>query len=284
MMLNLDAATSSDSDTSHRARSSSIFVSCLSTNALPLLRHHCSPSRQLCQPPTEPSPSSTLHPVCWCLRIGWWGVTPPPMPMTVCSADCIWWCSWSRKTSPSWWIDGWIIYNLIRVFYPYPLKWYRLQIPVTMNYTFTLMVYGYEGYCPHVDDPSGCGSSKLKNMAKSMAGYSKTPAILFVVSPRFHQRSIWHRHGADACLCFKTVTKTWRFFTRKSTICPTSRISLKPLHSLRRALIGLDSRYLCDVSFLFFPKSTATHRNYMKCVCALLILVLGKYVIMYSKK
>jgi hypothetical protein len=26
------------------------------------------------------------------------------------------------------------------------------------------------------------------------------------------------------------VTKTWRFFTRKSTIRPTSRISLKPLH------------------------------------------------------
>jgi hypothetical protein len=51
-----------------------------------------------------------------------------------------------------------------------------------------------------------------------------------------------------------------------------------------RALLGFDSRFLCDVSFLYFPKSTATHMNLMKCVCALFILVLGKYVIMYSKK
>ena len=30
-----------------------------------------------------------------------------------------------------------------------------------------------------------------------------------------------------------------------------------------RALLGFDSRFLCDVSFLFFPKSTATHRNHI---------------------
>ncbi len=43
-----------------------------------------------------------------------------------------------------------------------------------------------------------------------------------------------------------------------------------------RAVLWFDSRFLCDIAFLFFPKSTATatHRNHMKCVCALFILVL----------
>ncbi len=31
-----------------------------------------------------------------------------------------------------------------------------------------------------------------------------------------------------------------------------------------RALLGFDSRFLCDVSCLFFPKSTAHRRNHMK--------------------
>ncbi len=48
--------------------------------------------------------------------------------------------------------------------------------------------------------------------------------------------------------------------------------------------LGLIQSFLYDGSFLFFPKSTATHRNHMKCVCAFFILVLGKYIIMYSKK
>jgi hypothetical protein len=48
---------------------------------------------------------------------------------------------------------------------------------------------------------------KLTNMAKSMVGFSKNPTILFAMFRRGPQRSIWRRHGADACLCFKTVTK-----------------------------------------------------------------------------
>jgi hypothetical protein len=50
-------------------------------------------------------------------------------------------------------------------------------------------------------------------MVKSTTGFSKNPAILFAMFlRRFHQRSIWHGHGANACLCFKTVTKTQFFF------------------------------------------------------------------------
>ena len=41
-----------------------------------------------------------------------------------------------------------------------------------------------------------------------------------------------------------------------------------------QAVLGFDSHFMCDVSFLFFSKSTAMHRNHMKCVCALFIFVL----------
>jgi hypothetical protein len=40
-----------------------------------------------------------------------------------------------------------------------------------------------------------------------------------------------------------------------------------------RALLGFDSRFLCDVSFLFFPKSTTHRRNHMKCFCASFLLL-----------
>ena len=46
------------------------------------------------------------------------------------------------------------------------------------------------------------------------------------------------------------------------------------------ALLGFDSRFLCYVSFLFFPKSTATHMNHMKCACAVFTLLL---VVHWSK-
>jgi len=48
-------------------------------------------------------------------------------------------------------------------------------------------------------------------------------------------------------------------------------------------VLGFDSRSLCDISFLFFPKSTATHRNHMKYVCALFILVLVVQIV-HAKK
>jgi hypothetical protein len=51
-----------------------------------------------------------------------------------------------------------------------------------------------------------------------------------------------------------------------------------------RAVLGFDSHFLCDVSFLFFPKSTAMHsRNHMKCVCSLLILVLVVQIVRTKK-
>jgi len=50
-----------------------------------------------------------------------------------------------------------------------------------------------------------------------------------------------------------------------------------------RAVPGFDSHFLCDVSFLVFPKSTATHGNHMKCVCALLFLVLVVQIV-HTKK
>ncbi len=49
------------------------------------------------------------------------------------------------------------------------------------------------------------------------------------------------------------------------------------------AVPGFDSRFLCEVSFFFFPKSIATHRNHMKCVCALFILVLVVQIV-HTKK
>ncbi len=50
-----------------------------------------------------------------------------------------------------------------------------------------------------------------------------------------------------------------------------------------RAVLGFDSRFLCDISFLFFPKSTATHRNHMKCVCDSFILVVVVQIV-HTKK
>ena len=49
------------------------------------------------------------------------------------------------------------------------------------------------------------------------------------------------------------------------------------------AVLGFDSRFLCDILFFFFPKSTATHRNHIKCVCALFILVLVVQIV-HTKK
>ncbi len=67
--------------------------------------------------------------------------------------------------------------------------------------------------------------------------------------------------GHGAVLCIFSYILFWLLFDRlPALIC-------------WQALLGFDSRFLCDVSFLFFPKSTATHRNHMKCVCASFILV-----------
>ena len=38
-----------------------------------------------------------------------------------------------------------------------------------------------------------------------------------------------------------------------------------------RALLGFDSRFLCYISFLFFSKSTAAHRNHIYKMCLFLI-------------
>ena len=66
---------------------------------------------------------------------------------------------------------------------------------------------------------------KSKSIVKTMAGFSKNPAILFAmflqVPPAIHLGLTWRR-----CLSvFQDCDKNMAFFTRMSTICPMSRIS-----------------------------------------------------------
>jgi hypothetical protein len=71
---------------------------------------------------------------------------------------------------------------------------------------------------------------KSKNMAKIMADFSDYPVILFAM---FRRGSISDPSGVDMAPCRSVAILLNReagvFFSRKSTIRPTSRISLQPL-------------------------------------------------------
>jgi hypothetical protein len=80
---------------------------------------------------------------------------------------------------------------------------------------------------------------KSKNMAKSMADFSDYPTILFAM---FRRGSISDPSGVDMAPCHSVAILLNReagiFFLRKSTIRPTSRISLQPLHCFRVFLLA----------------------------------------------
>ena len=82
-----------------------------------------------------------------------------------------------------------------------------------------------------------CFAPKKKE-AKSIAGFSQNPAILFAM---FCRGSRSDTAGVDMvpCCCVPNSfnQEAGIFFTRKSTIRPTSRISLKPLQSIPASTI-----------------------------------------------
>jgi hypothetical protein len=69
---------------------------------------------------------------------------------------------------------------------------------------------------------------RSKNMAKSIVGFPKNPAILFAMflQGSTSQQSIWRGYGANACPCFETVTKSWCFLPVRNAIKTTPIFNL----------------------------------------------------------